>query len=183
MSCRHKASLWGAGLERNPKNRNYLICFLPHVLFTLAIGRFQPFDPGVALLWGAGVSVGVELLRYLRKDVSVVRVAPQTLLHLKIQVLMFSIWLKSIWRYTNSKTKGLDELTERLFGCSTCGSPQTSSRMMVSLSDHGTFFRSSWTPTADSGDTNNNLGLLATHISTAASLRRECNSLNVPVRN
>lgn len=34
----------------------------------------------------------------------------------------------------------------------TCGSPQISSRMMVSLSDHGTFLRSSWIPETDSKD-------------------------------
>lgn len=35
---------------------------LPHVFFTLAVGGFQPFDPGVALLRGAGVTVGIQLL-------------------------------------------------------------------------------------------------------------------------
>lgn len=41
----------------------------------------------------------------------------------------------------------------RLSVCYTCGSPQISKRMMVSLSDQGTFFLSSWIPTADSKET------------------------------
>lgn len=59
----------------------------PHVFPTLPIAGFQPFDPGVALPCGAGVAVGAELLGYLSKNVTVVRVASHALLDLNEDIM------------------------------------------------------------------------------------------------
>lgn len=55
---------------------------LPDALPALPVVAFQPFDPGVALLRGARVAIGAELLRNFGEDVSVVRVSPDAPLHL-----------------------------------------------------------------------------------------------------
>ncbi len=148
---------------------------LPHVLLTLPIGGLQPFDPGVALLCAAGVAVGAEFLRYLGENVTVVRVASYPLLDLNQgQRSYYKVYWNyeqfQFWENTHVMPFVADicfkvyQETERLNSVivkvimihdpwGTWGSPQSSRRMMVSLSDQGTFFLSSWMPAADSEET------------------------------